>query len=71
MKNDIEPNNDYFMDDSKPIDKQTFFIEPEWEIAAEINSDLKAEAIKLLKDGVSPRKVAIHCGITIDKIKQV
>ena len=42
-----------------------------WEINVDLNPKLKREALELLAKGVRARKVAIHCGITIDKIKRL
>lgn len=42
-----------------------------WEINADIDPGLKAAGLEFLKQGVRARKVAIHCGITIDKIKRI
>ena len=50
---------------------QDFVPAPEWEINADINPDLKQEGLDLLAKGIKARKVAIHLGITIDKIKRL
>ena len=42
-----------------------------WEINADLNPELKREALELLAKGIKARKVAIHCHITIDKIKRL
>ena len=42
-----------------------------WQIDADIDPDLKKAGIEFLKQGIGARKVAIHLGITIDKIKHI
>ena len=42
-----------------------------WEINADIDPDLKKAGLDFLNKGMHSRKVAIHCGITIDKIKRI
>jgi len=42
-----------------------------WRIDADIDSDLKKQGLKFLEQGIEARKVAVHLGITIDKIKHI
>jgi len=53
--------------DEKPI---VITEKANWEINADIDPDLKKAGLEFLKQGIRVRKVAIHCGITIDKIKK-
>uniref|UniRef100_A0A6M3JYG2 Uncharacterized protein n=1 Tax=viral metagenome TaxID=1070528 RepID=A0A6M3JYG2_9ZZZZ len=42
-----------------------------WRIDADIDPDLKKQGLKFLEQGIESRKVAVHLGITIDKIKRI
>ena len=56
-----------FMDE-KPI---VITEKANWRIDADIDPDLKIAGLGFLGKGIPVRKVAIHCGITIDKIKRI
>lgn len=65
------PEIDFGLMDEQPDETIMTKPEPEWKIDADLPDALMAEALDLLAKGTRARKVAIHCGITIDKIKRL
>ena len=75
-KVDMEINIPDELSDSATIECETVadMIKKEksnWRIDADIDPDLKKQGFKFLEDGIHARKVAVHLGITIDKIRRI
>ena len=50
---------------------ETFPTSPEWEINADLPAEKIVEGLDLLVRGYGIRKVSVHLGITVDKIKHL